>query len=74
MNIYKGLLFLDGFRIAPEDADDRPTAAASATAHPVRPSESARARSTAPRWRRTLRGIAAFAGVLPVEPHPGGCA
>jgi len=73
MNIYKGLLFLDGFRIAPEDADDRPTAAAPATVYVPRQSASAHARSAAPRWRRTLRGIAAFAGVLPVEPHPGGC-
>jgi len=71
MNIYKGLLFLDGFRVAPEDADDRPTAAAAETKGATRPVVPARA--VAPRWRRTLRGVAAFAGVLPVDPHPGGC-
>ncbi|MGH8083733.1 MAG: hypothetical protein ACREPV_00460 [Lysobacter sp.] len=70
MNIYKGLLFLDGFRVAAEDADDLPTSAAPATA---RPSAAGRARTAAPLWQRTLRGIAAFAGVLPVDRHPGGC-
>ncbi|GAB2628711.1 hypothetical protein [Novilysobacter erysipheiresistens] len=72
MNIYKGLLFLDGFRVAPEDADDRPTAAAPAPTPATRRSMPTRA-AAAPRWRRTLRGVAAFAGVLPADPHPGGC-
>ena len=69
MSIYKGLLFLDGFRVPAEYVEDvdasvprTPVAkAASATRSGQRP-------SVAPRWRRMLRGLAGAAGVA----APGG--
>lgn len=73
MNIYKGLLFLDGFRVAPEHADDIATPAAPTPAPAARPSTPRRAPAAVPHGRRVLRAIAAFAGVLPVDHHPGGC-
>lgn len=70
MNIYKGLLFLDGFRISPEDADDLKAPARATT--PAR-AASRRAVPAGPRWRRALRGVAAFAGLLPAHGGTGGC-
>ena len=68
MNIYKGLLFLEGFRVLPEHVDDVPVPAT-----PI----AGRAESVAPvarsGWRRAAYAVAAFAGVVPaVNPH-GGC-
>jgi len=69
MNIYKGLMFLDGFRVLPEDADDVVVAAASAATRPSRrPQDRAPVRSG---WRRAAHALAAFAGVVPVAPRVG---
>jgi len=61
MSIYKGLLLLGCFRVAVEDADDLAAPAAPAPHHALAATSC---------WRRTLLGIGAFAGVLPVNGPP----
>ena len=70
MSIYKGLLFLDGFRVPAEYVED---VDASVPRTPVAEAASAtrsgqHASVAAPRWRRMLRGLAGAAGVA----APGG--
>ena len=70
MSIYKGLLFLDGFRVPAEYVED---VDASVPRTPVAEAASAtrsgqRASVAAPRWRRMLRGLASAAGIA----APGG--
>lgn len=72
MNIYKGLLFLDGFRVLPEHVEDVAIPAASAAERSSRRAES-RAPAARSGWRRAAYAIAAFAGVVPVNPHRGCC-
>ena len=71
MNIYKGLMFLDGFRVLPEDAEDVASPAVPSTSRPA-PSPAPR-RAAASGWQRRLRAIAAVAGVMPADPRPGCC-
>ena len=71
MNIYKGLLFLEGFRVLPEHVDDVTVAAASTAKRPLhRPQR--RVPAVRSGWRRAAYAVAAFAGVVPVDPR-GGC-
>ncbi|MGQ4660741.1 hypothetical protein [Lysobacter sp. F6437] len=74
MNIYKGLMFLDGFRVLPEDADDAATAAvpSAPTSRPA-PSPAPRRAAAGSGWQRRLRAIAAAAGVMPADTRPGCC-
>ena len=69
MSIYKGLLFLDGFRVPAEYVEDVdasvPRAPVAKAASATRGGQRA---SVAPRWRRMLRGLAGAAGVA----APGG--
>ena len=69
MSIYKGLLFLDGFRVPAEYVEDVdasvPRTSVAKVASATRSGQRA---SFAPRWRRMLRGLAGAAGVA----APGG--
>lgn len=69
MSIYKGLLFLDGFRIPAEYVDD-----AKPAVHAVGPSRKApRKRTVAGPLRRTLHAWAAAAGVVAPTGPVGRC-
>ena len=74
MSIYKGLLFLDGFRVPAEYVED----VASVPPAPVakRPGVALSGQRTsvaAPRWRRMLRGLASAAGVAAAGGELGRC-
>lgn len=64
MSIYKGLLFLDGFRIPAEYVEDAANARPAAT-QPAMPRTERPAATAAPGWRRAVRNVATFAGVVP---------
>jgi hypothetical protein len=68
MNIYKGLLFLEGFRVLPEHVDDVADPAA-----PVAERPESRAPVARSGWRRAAYAVAAFAGVVPAVNPQGRC-
>ena len=70
MNIYKGLMFLEGFRVLPEHADDVVAPVVPPVVQPASSPAPRRAPAAASGWRGRLRGIAAVAGVMPVDTHP----
>ena len=68
MSIYKGLLFLDGFRVPAEYVEDVASTPRAPVAKAASTTRSGQHASVAPRWRRMLRGLAGAAGVA----APGG--